>query len=367
MTNPRPLYDTSLNCHSYGESMKRPPTLYRIAGQTVMMTLVFAVAATNSSPAQYTPLLSGGAGFFTNTNGGNTSYIPTISPVLQMPLTDRVLIEAKADLLESFFPRPGSGYDTQHFAGLSYLQADVQAAPQLTITAGYFYTPFNTFQERLSPIWISNFVNGPIISSVGVGGGSSLGGMLRGNAFKNDKISIAYAGYISARSSNEQFASARSGGGRLSLYSPATGVEIGASFNAGLGRNGTHNSGMHLWWTPAESRFRFRSEYAHAAHAQGYWFETGYEVTDLSRPLTFLSRVEPLFRFQQTFRSASDPSDALPSVNTQQADFGLDYTLPRQFRLKTSYSRQFSSRGNKNLWQTGIVYRFMFPAWRSSQ
>lgn len=332
-----------------------------------MAVLLFAVASTGSSRAQYTPLLSGGAGFFTNTNAGNTSYIPTISPVLQMPLTDRVLIEAKADLLESIFPRPVTGYDTQHFAGLSYLQADLQAAPQITVTAGYFYTPFNTFQERLSPIWISNFVNGPIISTVGVGAGSSLGGMLRGNAFKNDKISIAYAGYVSARSSKEQFTSTRAAGGRISLYSPATGVEVGASFSSGLGKNGTHNGGMYLWWTPAESRFRFRSEYAHAAHAQGYWFETGYEVTDLSKPHSPLSRVEPLFRFQQTFRNAPDSSDGLPSANTQQADFGVDYTLPHQFRLKTSYSRQFSSRGNRNLWQTGIVYRFLFPAWRSSR
>ncbi|HKO18740.1 MAG TPA: hypothetical protein VJU82_07620 [Acidobacteriaceae bacterium] len=331
------------------------------------MGSLLLLATAPSSLAQYTPLLSGGAGFFTNTNAGNTSYIPTISPVLEMPLTDRVLIEAKADLLESIFPRPRTGYDTQHFAGLSYLQADLQAAPQLTFTAGYFYTPFNTFQERLSPIWISNFVSGPIVSSIGVGAGSSLGGMLRGNAFKNDKVSISYAGYISALSSTEQFKSVRAGGGRISLYSPATGVEIGASFNSGLGKNGSRNSGMYLWWTPSDSRVRFRSEYAHAAHAQGYWFETGYEVTDRSKPETVLTRLEPLFRFQQTFRSAPDANDGLPFANTRQADFGLDYTLPHEFRLKTSYSRQFSSAGNKNLWQTGIVYRFLFPAWRSTR
>ena len=367
MTNPRRLHDTSLNCRGYVDAMNPSRSLRIRAGRAVIRILLLAAATSASSPAQYTPLLSGGAGFFTNTNAGNTSYIPTISPVLEMPLTDRVLIEAKADLLESIFPRPRTGYDTQHFAGLSYLQADLQAAPQVTITAGYFYTPFNTFQERLSPIWISNFVNGPLVSSIGVGKGSSLGGMLRGNAFKTDKLSISYAGYISARSSAEQFSSVRSGGGRISLYSPATGVEIGASFNSGLGKNATRNSGMYLWWTPSESRIRFRSEYAHAAHAQGYWLEAGYEVTDRSKPQTALTRLEPLFRFQQTFRSAADPSDGLPSLNTQQADFGLDYTLPHEFRLKTSYSRQFTSGGNKNLWQTGIVYRFLFPAWRSGR
>ena len=367
MTNTRRLHDTSPNCHHYVEFMKWSRCLYATAGRTLIPAVLLTIIIAVPSSAQYTPLISGGAGFFTNTNGGNTSYIPTISPVMAMPLTDRLLIEAKGDILEDFFPRPRTGYDTQHFAGLAYLQADLQAAPQLTVTAGYFYTPFNTFQERLSPIWISNFVNGPIISSVGVRGGSSLGGMLRGNAFKNDKLSIAYAGYISALSSTEQFKAVRSGGGRISLYSPATGVEIGASFNSGLGKNATRNSGMYLWWTPAESRFRFRSEYAHAAHAQGYWFETSYEVTDSSKAQSVLTRLEPLFRFQQTFRSAADSSDGLPAVNTQQADFGLDYRLPHEFRLKTSYSRQFISTGNKNIWQTGIVYRFLFPAWRENR
>jgi hypothetical protein len=36
--------------------------------------------------AQDTPLISGGAGFLTSTNGGNTTYIPAIVPVLEVPL-----------------------------------------------------------------------------------------------------------------------------------------------------------------------------------------------------------------------------------------------------------------------------------------
>ena len=30
----------------------------------------------------------------------------------------------------------------------------------------------------------------------------------------------------------------------------------------------------------------------------------------------------------------------------------------------TSYARQFSSTGDRNVWETGIVYRFLFPAWK---
>jgi len=54
----------------------------------------------------------------------------------------------------------------------------------------------------------------------------------------------------------------------------------------------------------------------------------------------------------------------VPLVNTQRADFGLDYNLPHNTRILTSYARQFSSTGNHNIWETGIVYRFLFPAWK---
>jgi hypothetical protein len=68
---------------------------------------------------------------------------------------------------------------------------------------------------------------------------------------------------------------------------------------------------------------------------------------------------------QQTFRTRPDPNDGLPSVNTQRADFGLDYHLPHEMRINTSYSRQFSSNKDVNIWETGIIYRFLFPTWKS--
>jgi len=42
----------------------------------------------------------------------------------------------------------------------------------------------------------------------------------------------------------------------------------------------------------------------------------------------------------------------------------LDYNLPHNTRILTSYSRQFSSAGNENIWETGVVYRFLFPTWK---
>jgi len=70
-----------------------------------------------------------------------------------------------------------------------------------------------------------------------------------------------------------------------------------------------------------------------------------------------------VFRLQQSFRRDTNFSDTLPLVNTQRVDFALDYNLPHNTRILTSYSRQFSSK-NTNIWETGIVYRFLFPTWK---
>src|ERR1035437_8558235 len=150
--------------------------------------------------AQDVPLISGGVGFFTNTNGGNTTYFPAISPVLAAPLGQHILIESRAFLDESFFPEGSGnvGYTSASFLGLTYLQLDYLATSHLTLVGGYFLTPFGTYNERLSPIWISNFQSAPLITSLGtMGSESSLGGMLRGSALSTPKFSIDYAAYFS--------------------------------------------------------------------------------------------------------------------------------------------------------------------------
>src|ERR1700761_7264191 len=81
--------------------------------------------------AQDTPLISGGGGFLTTTNGGNTTYLPIIEPLIAAPIGPHVLIESRAALTESFFPRGGgqTGYDHSYFAGLTYLQGDIFLSP----------------------------------------------------------------------------------------------------------------------------------------------------------------------------------------------------------------------------------------------
>lgn len=332
-------------------------------GKTTLLALF--VGLTKSLEAQDTPLISGGVGFFTSTNGGNTTYLPVISPLLAAPLGGHLLVESRATIVDSFSPRGGgkTGYTSSDFEGLAFLQADILASSHLTIVAGEFLTPFGTYNERLSPIWIGKFEDARLIYSLGTGTGSGVGGMLRGSALSTPQISIDYAAYFSAASTNQQFNARRAAGGRAGIYLPSAGLEIGGSYGRLLQGTRENFAGVHLWWEPVDTPLLFRSEYAHGPHSKGYWLEAGYRLSYFGGSDSPLGRLEPLARIQQTFRNGPDSSDGLPSANTQRADFGLDYYLPHEVRIRTSYSRQFSSVANRNIWET-VVYRFLFPTWK---
>lgn len=332
----------------------------------IILPLVL-LCATGFASAQDTPLLSGGVGFLTNTNGGNTTYSPIMEPLIAAPIGNHLLVESRATLTESFFPKGSgeSGYDHNHFIALTYLQGDYIAAPHLTIVGGSFLTPFGTYNERLSPIWIGNLQDGPLITGLGaMGTGTGLGGELRGSALSRRRYSVDYVAYFSTRSGNEQFNSERSTGGRVSLYLPDSRLEVGLSYGRLLQGTRENFYGTHVWWEPKGTAFRLRSEFARGHHAQGYWIEADYRTQAFGGLDSWVGRIEPVFRMQQTFRRDFIVSDSLPLVNTQRADFGLDYNLPHNTRILTSYSRQFSSTGNRNIWETGIVYRFLFPTWK---
>ena len=334
-------------------------------GRTLALFSALAAISIPFAGAQDVPAITGGIGLLTITNGGDTTFVPVVSPALVAPLGNHLLVESRATIASSIFPRTHTGYDHNTFLGLSYLQADVIASRHLTIVPGYFLTPFATYNERLTPIWIGNFVSAPLIYSLGnFGSGSSVGGMLRGSAYSNNNVNISYAAYFSAASTNQQFNSDRSSGGRVSFYLPNQRLEVGASYNRLLQNKHENFSGVHVWWEPADTHLQIRSEWARGPHANGYWIETAYRLAAFGGEESFVGRFEPVFRMEQTFRSKPDPEDGLPSANTQLPNFALNYHLPHEVRIQTSYSRQFSSTGNVNIWQTGIVYRFLFPAWR---
>ena len=348
------------------KNAKLCPSFSQLTSLSATLICALAIAgAARCGQAQDTPFFSGGVGFFTSTNGGQTSYLPIIEPLVVAPLGNRFLIESRATILESISPKGNGqpGFDHSHLASFTYLQGDYLAAPHLTVVGGSFLLPFNTFNDRLSPIWIGNLQDGPLIAGVGtMSSGTGVGGMLSGSAISRDKFSLSYNAWFSARSGNMQFNSKRSSGGRASIYLPESRLEIGFSYDRLLQNRHENFYGTHVWWEPKDTGLRLRSEFSRGAHAQGYWVEADYRTHAFGGPDNWIGRFEPVFRMQQSFRIDNGASDSLPSVNTERADFGLDYNLPHNTRILTSYSRQFSST-NENIWETGIVYRFLFPAW----
>jgi hypothetical protein len=315
--------------------------------------------------AQNTPLISGGVGFLTTTNGGVTSLQPVIAPVAAVPLGEHLLVESRAYIADFIAHKNGNSgpYESNFFAGLQYLQLDYIAAPKITVTVGDFLTPFGTYNERLAPIWISNFQDAPLIFPIGIQNGSSVGAMLRGNAYSAHHVRLNYAGYFSVLSNVKEFTGERAAGGQVSMYLPDKRLEIGVSYSHLLQGQQGNSEGVDVWWQPYRVPLAIRSEYAHGPSSQGYWVEAAYRLSQWNGPDSWLGRLEPVFRMQQTFRDKLG-SDQLPSVNTQRADFGLDYHLPHEVRVNTSYSRQFASTGNTNIWETTVTYRFLFPAWK---
>jgi hypothetical protein len=340
--------------------------LTRLARATVCILVI--ACATQFASAQDTPLISGGVGFYSSTSGGSTAVYPIIDPLIAAPLGKSFLVESRATLFEYFSPNGGGqpGYSHIHFANFSYLQGDYLATSHLTVVGGSFLLPFNTYNDRLSPIWIENFQDGPLISGIGTGTGTGLGGMLSGSAASTSKFSISYNAWFSASSTNFYFNSQRSSGGRAYVYLPESRLEIGASYDRLLQGTQMNFVGAHVWWEPKDTGFRLRSEYARDVHEQGYWIEADYRTLAFGGPDRWTGRFEPVFRIQQTSTNNAHANNGSLGVDTLHADFGLDYNLPHNTRIVTSYTRQASNSaaGNGNIWETGIVYRFLFPTWK---
>jgi hypothetical protein len=323
--------------------------------------------------AQNVPVISGAIGYLNTTNAGSLFFqAPILAPTVTAPLGKHFLAESRFDFRE-FFGQVGNkgDYLGTFFKSTQYLQLDAIVSPHLTIVGGRFLTPFGTYNERQTPIWIQRLPDAPMVFAIGTRtGAAGNGGEIRGVVFSRPKVQLNYTGYFSGRSSISQFQTQRATGGRGDLYFPTTRVEIGASYARALQGVQYNSWGTHFWWLPKNSQLQVRSEYAHGPHAQGYWIEVPYRLSRFGSETSFIGRAEPVFRMQQIFRnSPSTPgqSDALPAVDTQQADFGLDYHLDHEVRLNTSYSRKFASTGNSNIWDVSLTYRFLFPAWRSKK
>jgi hypothetical protein len=354
------------------QSLHRPRWKRRSAAVSIaiLWTSVLLQLPAQLAIAQNTPLVSGGIGFFDGVNAGANSFQLVIAPVIVAPIGKHLLVESRFDFREFYGRKNGTSgsYEGTFFKSTQYLQLNYIASSKVTLTAGRFLTPFGTYNERLSAIWIQNFQDSPLIFPIGTRTtGSSDGAMARGVLVAKPSVQINYIAYFSTLSGIEQFKSARSAGDRIDVYFPGRRIEIGTSYARFLQVTHNNSIGAHLWWQPWRAPLHVRSEYAHGEHAQGYWLEGTYRLSEWHDPDSAIGRLEPLFRIQQTFRNSPGSGDGLPSADTKQADFGLVYHLPHEVRFSTNYSRKFSATANTNLWGISLTYRFLFPARRGQK
>lgn len=313
------------------------------------------------------PILTGSAGYFTNVDAGQKALVPEINPVLLLPFGDRWLVESRAGF-EGEFERPEGGgpYGGKVNKEIDYLQLDYIANPYLTITAGRFLAPFGIYNERLYPIWIRDLHQEPLIFPIATG--SSDGVMLRGGFPLSGKVNLNYAAYFSALSTVNKLDSDRTAGGRIGFFLPGPRIEAGFSWQKLLQEERSNSFGFHFAWQPTPIPLNLRSEYAWSSKASGYWIEAAYRLSQVSFWKGAMRRTEVVGRAQQLFAGQIEEDEAeeygLPDVDTQQADFGLNYYIHDGLKATASYGRRFSSDGKSNQWTVGIAYRFALPLGR---
>lgn len=321
-------------------------------------------ASDSENHAGHVPVITGAIGYIHTVNGGVTTLGPLINPVLLVPFGSHVLLESRTDFIGSFQRenQTTGPFTGKVFKSVDYAQVDWLANSHVIATAGKYLLPFGLYNERLSPVWVSNFQDGPITLAIGtLTSGAGDGIMLRGVATQKPSYTVQYSAYFSALSTINQLEAARTAGGDASIYLTHAHLEIGTSYQRFLQDHEINNVAAYVSWQPSAAPVDLKAEYDYSYNGNGYWIDTAYLFNRLPIP-AFFQRFQAVGRLQQFF-PLNGGGNFLPRVNTQRMDVGLNYYIRDNFRVISSYGRTFSSQRDANIWHAGFTYRFTLPIW----
>jgi hypothetical protein len=180
--------------------------------------------------AGYVPVISGAFAYIQNANGGSQTLEPQINPVLLVPMGHSLLLDAHVDFTGFFFRQNSTSgpYGGQVLKTIEDAQLDWLADSHMIVVGGRYILPFGLYHERMSPVWISDFQDGPLTGGIGTNpDGFGDGVMLRGVAASLNSATIQYSAYMSAHYSVNQLAAARLVGGDTSIFFPSARFEGG--------------------------------------------------------------------------------------------------------------------------------------------
>ena len=253
-------------------------------------------------------------------------------------------------------------YTGKIFTDVAFAQIDWLANSHVIAVAGRYLLPFGLYSERLQPIWIKNLQDSPITASIGTRtSGSGDGIMLRGVATQQPSYSIQYTAYFSVLSNITQLQSARAAGGDASIFFNQSRVEIGASYQRFLQDHQINSVATYLSWQPASAPLDIKCEGDYSYNGRGYWLEPAYRLQNMQIP-RLLQRFQVVGRWQAFFPQ-NGGGNSLPRVKTRQLDAGLNYYIRDDLRIVSSFGRTFTSQLDRNSWNVGLTYRFLFPMW----
>jgi hypothetical protein len=320
-----------------------------------------AVSPALAEDAEPVPLLSGGVAFIPTWDGGKPTLISIVSPVVLVPIGQKLIFESRAAFEGDFQRRNGTSGD---FTGaihksIDYMEFDYLANRYVTFTAGRFLTPFNIFNERLYPNWIRDMQTDPLILPIGTG--SDDGVMVRGGVPVEKDLTLNYAVYFSTLSTATRFESERHAGVRTGIFLPRERLEIGASLEKQLEDDRLNRFGFHLEWQPVRVPIETRAEGAYSGkEGSGLWVEEAFRRQRAGNSL--LRRTQLVAR-AQVFHTGTVPgiNPSLPVIDTKRTEFGVNYYLTDGWKALASYGRTLTAAGDSNIWTAGMTYRFVIP------